>query len=163
VKRPALLTALTVAITAALVSLAPSAADAAPRTVYVDGAVNSAWPVASAMSFVDTYTGSHMVRGHCHTGYKCIVIRENWSINRSWGAVTYPGNPTTTMQLNPRRRTTSYTQRLHILAHELGHANGIYSHNPHCTSIMYYNVQCPGGRYAPLSFTSAEKAILRAN
>jgi hypothetical protein len=162
-KRSVVLALLVAIVTAAIQGAVPNPAQAAAGVVYVDVAVNQAWPVSRAVAYVDTFTRSTMRFGQCRNGSRCIAIRENWSINPSWGAVTYPGSPRTTMQLNPYRRTTSYDQRLHILVHELGHANGVYEHTATCASIMYFNVQCPGGRFAPLTFTAAERVILAAN
>jgi hypothetical protein len=131
--------------------------------VFVDVDADSAWPVPQAISYVDTFTGSTMRLGQCRNGYACIAIREDWGINPAWGAVTYPSSPRTDMRLNPYRRTSSYDQRLHILVHELGHANGVNEHTTTCTSIMYFNVQCPDGEIAPLTFTAAERVLLATN
>ncbi len=130
------------------------------QTVWIDVRVNSAWPVRRAVGFVDRYTGSQARFGRCHAGSRCIVIRESWRMPSQWGAVTRPGYPKTTLTLNPHRRWTSWSQRLHILVHELGHAYGLYTHPRSCTSIMYHNVHCRNGRLAPLLFTTAQRRTM---
>lgn len=162
-KRSVVLALLVTVLTAAIVGVVPNPAQAAGGVVYVDVDVDEAWPVSRAVTYVDALTRSTMRVGECRNGYTCVAIRENWDINPAWGAVTYPSSPRTDLQLNPYRRTASYDQRLHILVHELGHANGVYEHTATCTSIMYFNVQCPDGHVAPLTFTAAERVILAMN
>ena len=145
-----------------LTPAAPAQADVR-GTIWVDARVSGAWPIASAVRYVEPYTGTTMRLGPCHTGTKCIVIRERASLPAAWGAVTYIGYPLTTIALNPRRRGVSAAQRYHIVVHELGHANGIMTHARSCTSIMYYNVHCPSGQLAPMRFSAAELATLRGN
>jgi hypothetical protein len=160
VRRPWAFTAtLVLAMSTVLVVAAPAEA-ATTRTVWVDVRVNSAWPVARAVSIVDSHTGTALRFGPCRPGVPCIVIREDASLPRQWAAATYLGSPTK-IKLNPSRRTRPYYQRLHTLLHELAHARGVYTHNARCTSVMYYAMRCPDGRVAPNSFTYAERLTLR--
>ncbi len=138
----------------------------APKTgpvIWVDTQVNAAWPTAAAVRYVDRFTSSRLTIGRCHAGSRCVVIREDNGLPAAWGAATWPGSPTTLINLNPARRTTDHTERMHILVHELGHAQGIFDHAQACTSIMYGGVRCPNGDYAPLRFTAAQQRILRAH
>ena len=156
----ALLAAFAIATAASLVVTEPAQAASTP-VIWVDVRVNSAWPVSRAVTYVDSYTGSRMRYGTCRAGARCIVIREDGSLPSSYAAVTSVGYPVTRIRLNSHRRWYPYAQRLHTVVHELGHARGLYTHNPRCTSVMYYKMRCPDGRLAPLAFTSAERATLR--
>lgn len=159
----AVLAVVATAVVAFAVATSPTPAQAASsKIVWVDVSTSKKWPTSKAIRIVDKYTGTTMKLGKCHTGAKCIVIRESGKLPRSWGAATYPGAKTKLL-LNKNRRSVSYAQRLHILVHELGHANGIYTHTRTCVSVMYSNVRCPSGRLAPLTFTAAERRTLRAN
>jgi hypothetical protein len=146
--------------TSALLVVATPAEAATTRTVWVDVRVNSAWPVARAVSIVDTHTGTVMRLGPCRPAVPCIVVREDRNLPRNWAAATYLGSPTR-IKLNPFRRTRPYSQRLHTVLHELAHARGIYTHNARCTSVMYYAMHCPDGRVAPNTFTAGERLTLR--
>jgi hypothetical protein len=157
----ALAASLVLALSAILVVATPAEA-ATTRTVWVDVRVNSAWPVARAVSLVDRHTGTALRLGPCRSGVPCIVIREDRSLPRQWAGATYLGTPTR-IKLNPSRRTRPYAQRLHTLLHELAHARGVYTHNARCTSVMYYSMHCPNGRVAPNTFTAAERLALRRN
>jgi hypothetical protein len=152
---------LVLAASAILVTATPAEA-ATTRTVWVDVRVNSAWPVTRAVSIVDSHTGTALRLGPCRSGVPCIVIREDWNLPRQWAAATYLGAPTK-IKLNPSRRSRPYAQRLHTLLHELAHARGVYTHNPRCTSVMYYAMHCPDGRVAPNTFTAAERLTLHRN
>ena len=156
--------------------LAPSPSSAVTKIVYVDikpGALKY-WPSKSAVEFVDLYTGSDMRYGACRSGYKCITIRErtfNTSAYRSsWSAVTYGANTSRVeISVNGNRRYAPYNYntatKKSIIAHELGHANGLYSHSSSCTNIMYARVFCNESRRTlpPLKFLAADKARLKAN
>jgi hypothetical protein len=150
---------LALAVPAALVVATPAEAGTT-RIVWVDVRVNSVWPVARAVSIVDSHTGTVMRLGPCRPGVPCIVVREDRNLPRQWAAATYLGSPTR-IRLNPTRRTRPYAQRLHTLLHELAHARGVYTHNARCTSVMYYAMRCPDGRVAPNTFTAAERLTLR--
>jgi len=134
-----------------------------PRTVWVDASVSRSWPVAATVRDIDRYTGTVARLGRCHTGSACVVIRESRTLPLAWPAATYPAGSKSTIKLNARRTISSSRDRYHILLHELGHAFGIYTHDRTCTSAMYSYVRCPGNRYAPNSFTSAQRAILRTH
>jgi hypothetical protein len=158
----------TVALAAIVIATAlpggPTPAQAAViRTVWVDVRVNSAWPVARAVSVVDAYTGTRMRFGRCRAEARCLVIREDAGLPGQWAAVTNLGYPITRIRLNPHRRVRPYAERQHTLVHELGHAMGVYTHNPRCVSVMYYNMRCPNGRLAPAGFTAAERRALHRN
>ncbi len=64
----------------------------------------------------------------------------------------------TSVKLSPRARNQSSQGRLQTLVHELGHAFGLWYHNPTCSSAMYYSTRCGGG-----GFTRSEQAVLRRN
>jgi hypothetical protein len=149
------------AVSPILVVATPAAA-ATTRIVWVDVRVNSVWPVARAVSMVDSHTGTALRLGPCRPGVPCIVVREDRNLPRQWAAVTYLGSPTR-IKLNTTRRTRPYSQRLHTLLHELAHARGVYTHNARCTSVMYYAMHCPSGRVAPNTFTYAERRTLHRN
>jgi hypothetical protein len=131
------------------------------RTVWIDASVGRSWPVAATVRDIDRYTGTVARLGRCHAGSACVVIRESRTLPLAWPAATYPAGSKSTIKLNARRTISSSRDRYHILLHELGHAFGIYTHDRTCTSAMYSYVRCPGNRYAPNSFTSAQRAILR--
>jgi hypothetical protein len=132
-----------------------------PRTVWIDAAVSRAWPVSATVRDIDRYTGTVARLGRCHAGSYCVVIRESRTLPMAWPAATYPAGSKSTITLNARRTIASSRDRYHILVHELGHAFGIYNHDPRCTTAMFSYVRCPGGGFAPNSFSSAQRAILR--
>lgn len=134
----------------------------AATMVYIENHAASVWPVTTGLRYVDGFTSSTAVYARCRTGYRCIKIYEK-TIKSSWSAVTYPGNPTTIIYLNPTRRGYSWTARRNIVVHELGHAYGIGYHSAYCTNIMWPNVKCPNGTYPTLRFTDPQRAILRTH
>lgn len=145
----------------------PNQAPAATRVVYVQTfGVPTSWPVNSSLTWVDSYTGSDMVRARCRAGYKCISIRYA-TIRSEWAAVTM-GDVTCrscaiTIYLNPQRNGYGYYTKRSILDHELGHANGVTWHDTSCISRMYYRVFCPNGSLPPRRFTPSERERLRVN
>ncbi len=62
-----------------LVVLSPSPAQAASRPVVFISTpgVSSAWPVSSAVAFMNRHTGSKLVRGRCEAWAPCVVITES--------------------------------------------------------------------------------------
>lgn len=134
----------------------------AASTVYIEVHASTVWPITDAIRFVDNYTASTAYLGACRAGYRCIKVYEK-TINTSWSAVTYPGNPTTTIYLNPTRRTYSWSARRSIVTHELGHAYGITYHSAYCTNVMYANVRCPSGSLPTYRFTDPQRVILKAH
>jgi len=137
------------------------------QIVYVDVVASSAWPTTYPVGWIDQYTGSDMRIHSCVYGRKCIKIREKL-INSSWGALTYGATGTysrfnvVTIYLNPQRRNWSWTLKAKMIAHELGHANGITWHSSYCSQgIMYYRIPCTYG--PPWRFTYAQRIRLRSN
>lgn len=168
----ALSKAIIAAVMAGAATLAvPSNAEAAARPVYVDiSGVPSSWATHSAVDWVDQYTGTNMVYGKCHSGYKCIRLRYK-TIKSSWAAVTQWGaggsitckSCTLTIYLNPQRNGYSSTVKRRIIEHELGHANGIGYESKVCTNVMYGRMFCSNGKLPSHRFTDPQKSILRKN
>jgi hypothetical protein len=147
-----------------------AAATTAPRpVVYLSvSGVSSAWPVAQAAAYVNRYTRSRLVFGPCRDWAPCVTMSEAGDLGIARAtAVTYPtyGSAAqgarafrTTIQLTPGGGRLSGPARLRTVVHELGHASGLWDHNPRCVSVMYYTSACPVLRFSP-----AERAILRRN
>jgi hypothetical protein len=146
-------------------------AQAAARVVYVDVSVASTWtaPIRDAVSWVDYFAGSDMVLGACRSGAKCIIIRErliysSWAEYSTWQHTYYVATDRAHIWLNPQRRSYPDWLQRRIVAHGLGHANGITWHNIHwCSGIMNGYLSCGGGLYPPWRFTSPQRDRLRIN
>lgn len=140
-------------------------AHASGATVYVENHASSAWPVWAGAEYTDQYTGSHFVLGTCRTGYRCVKVYEK-EIHSYWVAVTqYPHWPNVdlvTIYVNPADDGYSYSKKEHTVAHEFGHAMGLYYHSKYCSNIMYSNLTC-NGHLAGWSFSSYAKNILAKN
>lgn len=142
-------------------------AQATSRTVYVNWYGSNTWPVGYSVGFVDQYTGSTFRWGSCHTGYKCVTIRER-TVNSSWAAVTYgavgsySAGTRVTIYLNPQRRYYSWYKKRSIVTHELGHAMGITWHSAYCSNVMYRYVTC-GGRLPTYRFAAPQRSRLYVN
>lgn len=157
------LTAIAITITSLVGVALATPAEAGPGTTWVDVKVHKKWTkdAKAAINFVDRHTGTRVKYGPCRPGLKCVVIRENPRLPRSWGAATYPGKRAV-IYLNPRQRSASSADRFTIVAHEFAHAMGVWNHNPVCSSLMYPQVRC-SGRVLPRTFTPSERSILRSN
>lgn len=120
-----------------------------------------------AIAFDGRYTTSHIriVRA-CAAGHYCIHVRygnPDAHVPKGYYAIA-----TTTYQtggavitINRHLSLTASAKR-RMYEHELGHALGIYAHNPKCTSVMYFSLTCTKhGHLSPERFTPAERAILR--
>ncbi len=126
------------------------------RVVYVDSQISRVYSPVQAMNYVDYYSGVNLVWGKCRSGYGCVTIREGRLSNPYWVGVTnFRGNGRWEIKLAYRSRNMTWRQRHNLLIHELGHANGIYRHNPSCRSAMYFSTGC-----ASLRFDAADKRTL---
>lgn len=142
-------------------------ASASTRVVYLNWYGSSTWPVGYSAGFVDKYTGSVFRWGSCHSGYKCVTIREK-TVNSSWAAVTYGAVGSysrytrVTIYLNPQRRGYGWYTKRSIITHELGHAMGITWHSAYCSNVMYRYVTC-GGTLPTYRFAAPQRTRLAVN
>lgn len=148
-----------VALAALVAGLAVTSPAHAAGVVYLENRASTSWPVGAAESFVDTYTGTTMVFGTCRAGYRCVRVYER-TISSSYAAITYNWSWGSQIYLNPQRRWYSWSAKRSIVAHELGHAFGLWGHNPYCTTVMYGRVFCPNGSVLPLRFSAGERTVL---
>ena len=119
------------------------------------------WPLRDSRDFVDRYTGTYFRWGPCHAGAKCIRIREAHLMPK-YAGLTYVYFYLRVIEVDPSFRRASYATKRDLLTHELGHAMGVYLHNPRCTSVMFSWIQC-WGHVPPYRFTYAEQQVLRRN
>jgi hypothetical protein len=136
-----------------------------PHAVYlqVDPKLDQTrWPLPAAAAFVDQYTGTKMVFANCRRGSRCVTIRENADLPvQIAGRASWTRNALDLrIEFNPGYATRPAASRLQISVHELGHAFGIHSHNPLCTSAMYAYITCQNGTSPPKAFTADEIEIL---
>jgi hypothetical protein len=133
------------------------------KVVYVEEHVGARYDSAlrSALPFVDRYTGSAMRFGKCRSGYRCIrVIQSNATHGHGAWTTSTNSRRTSTIRLSSALGRRNWSTRRSIIAHELGHANGITGHNARCTSLMWSDYTCRGRRLPPRTFTPAERAKL---
>jgi len=134
-----------------------------PTKVYVQiGPGLGLWPLAEAVEFVDQHTSTQAVIGDCRRGSRCIRVTSNPKLpihiagRASWSNEVLEVR----VEFNPAYASRPVNSRLQMSVHELGHAFGIHSHNPLCTSVMYAYITCQGEGIPPKKFTAAEVEIL---
>lgn len=141
------------------------------KTLYYTSNLPSAWPVSTAISFLDQYTGaSHYKRvSKCPAApargmYRCTKLRVGsvaGGTNAPIGLTTCDGRYCT-ITVDTRDATRSgqfnYATRKWLLVHELGHTNGL-AHRKTCVTSMYQYRRC-GSRVPPVYFDSAQRKIL---
>jgi hypothetical protein len=119
-------------------------------------------PLVAAAKYVDRYTKSRFVFGSCPTNATaafCIRVYQRSLPNPSWAALTdWPTNQARIVFTPAYYNRSSFNSRLRYIGavHELGHAMGIWWHNPSRKSVMYYLAT-----RASTSFLSADIAVLR--
>lgn len=151
------------AITNIFGGLSQPAATTMTPTVYVQESVSSRADLAlrQAIRFDNRYTRDRMVVHQCNASHYCIRIRYGTPSIKGAIAETSRGAHTATITVN-RKMSASYTVKVRMYEHELGHAFGL-GHNPKCTSLMYAYLGCNRGhgRVSPERFTTGERKILR--
>lgn len=137
-------------------------------TIYVQESVsgNADRALRQALRFDARYTKSRLIVHKCDTSHYCIQIRYGTPSTKApkgytVQAETGRGARSALITIN-RKVNQSYALKVRMYEHELGHAFGL-SHNPRCTSIMYYALRCNAGhgRISPERFTAGERKILR--
>jgi hypothetical protein len=112
------------------------------RKVYVVSKLPSSWPVASAVTWIDQFTGSDWVTAsRCPTGaYRCVTIRAgNLPAPRLAETWDYDSSRVTILVDLPyaKNRLNTTNKRKWVLAHEFGHAAGLREHSPARGNFMY--------------------------
>jgi hypothetical protein len=134
----------------------------AKRKVYVISSL-SGWPVSSAMSYVDRYTGSDWVMSKtCPAGaYRCIFVKKDNRLSAPTIAATYCYSCSrVTIKVDTayasHQGIRSSARKKYVLAHEFGHAAGIKQHSRTCRNLMYARTGCWS-----LRVSGTQEAIMR--
>lgn len=155
------------AITNLIAGFTAQQSTAVHPTVYIQESVSGTGDLAlrQAIRFDGRYTDSRLVIHKCDTSHYCIRVRYGTPTVRApqgytVQAETSRGARTALITINPATHL-SYTVKVRMYEHELGHAFGL-GHNPRCTSLMYYALHCGNGygKVSPQKFTAAERRIL---
>jgi hypothetical protein len=134
------------------------------RVVYIESHLpsNTRVPLRAAAAYVDKYTRSRFVFGTCPANQwkaYCIRVYQHTLSNQSWAALTdWPTNRARIVFTPTYYNRSSFTARWRYIGavHELGHAMGIWWHNPSRKSVMYYLATV-----ASTTFATGDIAILR--
>ena len=118
-------------------------------------------PLRSALSYVDRFTASRFVYGSCPAdpaAAYCIRVYQGGLANPAWAALTDWQGTSARIVFATRyydRRGFPYRYRYVGAVHELGHAMGIWAHNPSAASAMYYYLPRAGS-----TFDAGDVAVL---
>lgn len=137
------------------------------HTTYVTENLPSSWPVSSAVSFVDRYTGTDwvIVKKCPKDAWRCITVKTGAVKGGKYGAIgrTEWNSVRATIVIDVKDASRSgqfgpKTKRW-LLVHELGHSAYLY-HRTACKTAMYEFRRCSGGSVPPVKFDAKQKKIL---
>jgi hypothetical protein len=135
--------------------------------VEVINKLPSDWPVASAVNWLDQYTGSDIrIVKSCHKNVRrCITIKQGRLTSSATKNATgwSKGNTITidtwkAKNVKPWKGKFGYTTKKYLIAHELAHQRYM-EHVKSCNNVMNQYYRC-NGHVPPLKLTTAQKKRL---
>jgi hypothetical protein len=126
-------------------SVSQSSVPVSKKRVYVIETLPSAWPVSSAVDWIDRYTGSDWVMAKsCPKGaYRCVFVKSgDLRAPRLGETRGYAGSRVTIYIDLPyaNKRAKTYAHKKWVLAHEFGHAAGLREHSSSSRNLMYRHI-----------------------